>query len=131
MSLSPTTIRTTRRLSAAVAAGVVFDAVWVGAPFLVVMALPFAVVAWRYRGRTIAANVALTAFCALYVLVGVLFMLANGFNAPTEANQPTETISAGDFVFVYVGTPLALWLGTRAVRAIWQHRQAGLEPTAA
>jgi hypothetical protein len=129
MSASATTTYTTRRLAAAIAGVVVFDALWVRAPFLVIMALPFAVVAWRYRGRTTAAEIALFAFCALYAVIGVMFILANGLHAPAEPNEAREVISAGDFVFAYVGTPLSIWLGGRATRSI-RARHIGIAPAA-
>lgn len=128
MSLSPTNITTTRRLAAAIAAAVAFDVAWVRAPFLIILAVPFAVIAWRYRGRTIAASIAVFAFSALFVAIGVAFILTNGLHAPAEPHQARETINAGDFVFAYIGTPLAAWLGVRAVRSLLQRRRTSLAP---
>jgi hypothetical protein len=92
---------------------VVFDTIWVRAPFLGLMALPFLIAAWRYREGRLATRMALGLWCALYVLIGVTFALSNGLHAPAEANVPQETINPGDFAFVYLGTPIAAWLGAR------------------
>jgi hypothetical protein len=105
----------TRRLAGAIAAIVVFDAVWVRAPFLAFIAMPFVITAWRYREGRMATRIALGLWCALYVLIGVTFALSNGLHAPAEPNVPQETISVGDFVFVYLGTPIAAWLLARVV----------------
>jgi hypothetical protein len=123
MSVNATAVRTTRRLAAAIAVVVVFDAVWVGAPFLVFMAVPFAVVAWRYRGRRVVSDVAVLVACAGYTVMGVTYMLTNGFDAPEEAGQAREAIGAGDFAAVYIGTPLAVWLAVRTVRSLGARRR--------
>ena len=102
-----------RRLGAAIAALVAFDAAFVHAPFLAIFAVPFAIVAWRYRGRHRAATIAALLWCVLWVIVGVSFMLNNGLHAPREAGKPSETIGIGDFLSVYVGTPLTAWLAVR------------------
>jgi hypothetical protein len=105
-------VQKTRALCAVLAAIVVFDAVWVRAPFLAQFALPFAVGAWRYRGGRVGAAV-LILFSALYVIVGVAFAASNGLHAPAEPGEATKTISPGDFAFAYIGTPVAAWLAVR------------------
>src|SRR4051812_29641859 len=106
-------VRTERRLSAAIAALIALDAVFVGAPGLAVFALPFAIVAWRYRGRHRVATIAALLWCVLWVIVGVNFMLGNGLHEPREAGKSIETINIGDFLSVYLGTPLTAWLTVR------------------
>jgi hypothetical protein len=113
----------TRGLAAAVASAVVFDAVWVRAPFLAVIAVPFVITAWRYREGRLSTRVAFGLWCALYVLIGVTFALSNGLHAPTEPNTTQETINAGDFVFVYLGTPIAAWLLVRLASRSDRRRQ--------
>jgi hypothetical protein len=108
-----------------IAANVVFDAVWVRAPFLAFIAVPFIVTAWRYREGRLATHVALGLWCALYVLIGVTFALSNGLHAPTEPNTAQETINPGDFAFVYLGTPIAAWLGVRLAMGSGRRRLAG------
>jgi hypothetical protein len=103
----------TRALAAAVAAVVILDVIWVRAPFLGFIALPFVIAAWRYREGRAATHIALGLWCALYVLIGVTFALSNGLQGPAEPNLPRETINPGDFAFVYLGTPVAAWLGIR------------------
>lgn len=113
-----------RQLAGAAGAAIVFDAAVVHAPFLVIAAVPFLVAAWRYRGRHTAATLALAVWCALWVLVGVTYALSNGLHAPTEPNQATETIGIGDVIGVFVGAPLAAWLGVRLVVGRVRHRVA-------
>ncbi|MEX2293526.1 MAG: hypothetical protein WD691_07020 [Acidimicrobiales bacterium] len=103
----------TRRIAGAIAVVVVVDALWVQAPFLVVLALPFAMVAWRYRGEHAASGAAVMLLCTAYAAIGVSYALTNGLHGPVETGQLREVISVGDFVFVYFGTPLAVWLGVR------------------
>jgi hypothetical protein len=119
----------TRQLAAALAGIVVFDAIWVRAPFLTIFGIPFLVAAWRYREGRLPTRIALGLWCALYVLVGVTFALSNGLQAPAEPNLPRETISPGDFAFAYFGTPLAAWLAVRL--AFGKRRQRVSGPAAA
>lgn len=117
MSVASNPVQATRRLAGAIAAFVLFDAVWVRAPFLAALAVPFAVAAWRYRGKHRSTNVALLAWCALYVAAGISYALSNGLHSPAEAGEPRDVINAGDFVFVYLGTPASAWLGARLLRS--------------
>jgi hypothetical protein len=121
---SSTTVRTTRLVAAAIALAVVIDVAWVRAPFLIILAVPFAVIAWRYRDRSVAGNVAVFAASVLYALLGITYIAANGLHAPAEPGRAAETIGVGDFVFAYIGTPLAIWLGARAGRALLGRRHA-------
>jgi predicted MFS family arabinose efflux permease len=63
-------------------------------------------------------------WCALWVLLGVTYALSNGLHAPAEAGKAAETISIGDAIGVYVGAPLAAWLGIRLVVGRVVHRPA-------
>lgn len=85
-----------RLLCAGVAAIVLVDAAIVRAPYLTLLAVPFIVAAVGLRKAHLVTLVALFAWSALYVVVGVNFAIANGFDAP-----------AGDLVFTYAGTPMA------------------------
>src|SRR4051812_3447464 len=68
----------TRALASAVAVTIIFDALWVRAPFLGILAVPFLVTAWRYREGRTPTRVALGLWCALYVLICVTYALSNG-----------------------------------------------------
>lgn len=58
--------------------------------------------------------VALAVVCALYVVLGVNYAVANGFDAEW-----------GDLLFAYGGTPVALAAGTLAVvRLVQRHQSA-------
>ena len=100
-----------RALSAAIASIVVVDAIVVGAPFLAIVAVPFVVgaVALRHDGGL--AEGALAAWSVLYVVVGVNYAVANGFDAPWA-----------DLLFAYVGTPLAAAIVVHFVRSFLSHR---------
>jgi hypothetical protein len=111
---SPNSI-TTRRIAAAIAAVVVLDVLWVRAPFLIIAAVPFAVAALAYRAKHVVSGVALIAFCALYALLGISYALNNGLH-PAEPGEAAELITVGDFAFVYIGTPLAVWLAVHTAR---------------
>ncbi|MEY2433184.1 MAG: hypothetical protein QOC92_2909 [Acidimicrobiaceae bacterium] len=103
----------TRTLAATVAAMIIFDTIWVRAPFLAILALPFIITAWRYRDGRTSTRIALGLWCALYVLIAVTYAIGNGMNSPKEPNQATETISVGDFVGVYLAGLVAAWLGVQ------------------
>ena len=119
------TVAGTRAIAAAIGAVVVLDVVWVRAPFLLILGLPFIATAWRYRGRHLAANVGLILWCLVYVAVGVSFALSNGLQAPAEPGDVTRSaINVGDFAAVYIGTPLAGWLGVRAAKSLLRHGRA-------
>ena len=124
MSLSTTDTngRRSRQLAAAIAAAVLIDVLWVRAPFLALLAVPFAIIAWRYRGGA-AGSVAVALVCGLYIAVGVSYMLSNGLHY-AEPGEPSAWITPGDFVFVYIGTPLAVWLAVRAVGRLVRCRHA-------
>lgn len=121
LSTTDTSVRS-RQLAAAIAAAVLIDVLWVRAPFLGVLAIPFALIAWRYRGGA-AGSVAAALMCGLYIVIGVSYMLSNGLHY-AEPGEPSAWISPGDFVFVYIGTPLAAWLAARAVRRLVKGRPA-------
>lgn len=95
-----------RGIAAALAAIVVVDAVSVGAPGLALLAVPFAIAAWRFRAGTWWGTTLLGLWSALYVLIGANYAIANGVDA-----------GWGDLLFAYVGTPLALALLVLTVRA--------------
>jgi hypothetical protein len=117
----------TRLIAAGVGAVVVFDVIWVRAPFLLTLGIPFVVASLRYRDRHATTRALLVAFCLLYVVLGVSFAASNGLRAPAEPGEVARsTINPGDFAFVYIGTPLAAWLGVRLTgqffgrnRSIW------------
>ncbi|MDQ3757299.1 MAG: hypothetical protein M3394_05585 [Actinomycetota bacterium] len=88
-----------RTLCAALAAIVVFDAAWVQAPGLAMMAVPFLVAALRVRRGTTVGMAVLMVFAVLYAVVGVNYAIANGIS-----------VNPGDFAFAYVGTPVAVAL---------------------
>ena len=91
-------------------------------PYLLVfLAIPFAIIAWRYRGGVVG-SVAVALFCGLFIAVGVSWMLSNGLHY-AEPGEPSEWINPGDFVMVYIGTPLAAWLAVRAVGRLVPGRQ--------
>ena len=92
-----------RVLCAAVGAIVVIDALAVQAPGLALLAVPFlaAALALRQGGR--AASAVLVIVSALYVVAGVNYAIANGFDA-----------GWGDLLFAYAGTPIALLAGLLA-----------------
>lgn len=69
------------------------------------------------------ASVAVTLVCGLYLAAGVSYMLSNGLHY-AEPGEPSTWINPGDFVFVYIGTPLAVWLAVRAVGRLVVRRQA-------
>lgn len=133
----PTTSRTTdadrelhrtRLIAAAIGAVVVFDVVWVRAPFLLGLGLPFLVAAWRYRDGHRTTNVALALFCLLYVAVGLSFAASNGLHAPAEPDDVTRsTINPGDFAAIYIGTPLAAWLAVRLGGALRHRARRGAQ----
>ena len=114
----PAGLTRTRLIAAAIGAVVVLDVLWVRAPFLILLGVPFMVAAWRYRGRHAVSNVALAVFCILYAVVGVSYAVNNGLNAPAEPGQTASTINPGDFAAVYIGTPLAMLLGARIVGSV-------------
>lgn len=118
----------TRLIAAAIGVVVVFDVAWVRAPFLLMLAVPFLVAAWRYRGEHPASKVALVAVCVLYVAAGVAYAINNGLRGPTEPGEASKFINPGDFAMVYIGTPLAAWL---VVRLIASMRRSRLERTSA
>jgi hypothetical protein len=122
LSTTDTNVRRSRQLAAAIAAAVLIDVLFVRAPFLAFLAIPFAIIAWRYRGGA-AGSVAVALFCGLYVAAGVSYMLSNGLH-PAEPGEPSKLINPGDFVFVYIGTPLAAWLAVRAVGRLVRGRGA-------
>ena len=105
----------TRLIAAGIGAVVVLDVLWVRAPFLILLGVPFMIAAWRYRGRHAVSKIALAVFSLLYVAVGVSYAVSNGLNAPAEPGEAASTINPGDFAVVYIGTPLAMWLGVRVV----------------
>ena len=120
LSTSDTNGRRSRQLAAAVAIAVLIDVLWVRAPFLAVLAVPFAIIAWRYRGGVVG-SVALALFSGVFIAIGVSWMLANGLHY-AEPGEPSEWINPGDFVMVYIGTPLAAWLAVRAVGSLVRGR---------
>jgi hypothetical protein len=123
----------TRALCAGIAAVVVLDVVWVRAPFLIIVAVPFLVAAWRYRRGGLPATLGLVVAAALYVLIGVAYAVANGFHEPLDegATGPRDLINPGDFAFVYVGTPLAAWLLVHLVGSLLRRRSIRREAMAA
>jgi hypothetical protein len=130
MSAGPSSVRMARRIAAAIAVVIVFDALWVQAPFLVLLAAPFAITAWRYRQGHLISSIGVIACSSVYALIGVTYALSNGLHSPQEIGQPREVISVGDFAFVYVGSPLAVWLVLH-VGASMVRRPAAAASTAA
>jgi hypothetical protein len=103
-----------RGLCAAIAAIVVVDAIAVGAPGLALLAVPFLIAAAALRRESTIPMVALTVLAAVYVLIGVNYAVANGFDAEW-----------GDLLFAYGGTPVAAAIGALAVMRLAQrHRVA-------
>ena len=116
-------VNKTRAIAAAIVAVVVFDAAIVQAPFLAFLGVPFLVAALFYRGRHVVTSAVLVLFCLLYVVIGVNYAIANGLQNPAEPGEPRETINIGDFVGVYGGTALAIWLGVRVVMSLAGRRR--------
>jgi hypothetical protein len=101
-----------RGLAAVVGAIVVVDALAVGAPGLALLALPFLLAAAAIRRESTAPLVALVVVSVLYVVIGVNYAVANGFDAEW-----------GDLLFAYGGTPVALILGgLAAMRLVRRYR---------
>lgn len=121
------TIRRTRQLAGLVALAVIFDVIWVKAPFLVVFAVPFALAAWRLRTGRIWTRIALIAWSALYVALGVVFIVNNGIHDGAGDN-PDGWINPGDFVFAYVGTPLAALLAYQLIAGWVRMRRTNPAP---
>lgn len=112
-----------RQLSGAVAIAVLVDVAWVRAPFLAFLAVPFAVAAWRYRRGRAVTTVALTLWCALYTLIGVIYAINNGLHDPQGPGETvTHWINPGDFVAIYIGTPIAIWLAVVLVTRLTGRR---------
>lgn len=111
---SATPLVVLRGLCAAIAAIVIVDAISVGAPGLALLAVPFLIGAAALRRESSVPMVALAVVCALYVVLGVNYAVANGFDAEW-----------GDLLFAYGGTPVALAAGTLAVvRLVQRHQTA-------
>jgi hypothetical protein len=88
-----------RMLCAALSAVILFDVAMVRAPGLALLAVPFIVGAARMTGGHRLWMAVLAGWSGLFVAIGVAYASANHFDAP-----------AGDLVFAYAGTPLALAL---------------------
>lgn len=111
---SATPLVVLRGLCAAIAAIVVVDAIAVGAPGLALLAVPFLIGAAALRRESTVPMVALAVVSALYVVLGVNYAVANGFDAEW-----------GDLLFAYGGTPVALAAAALAVvRLVQRHRTA-------
>jgi hypothetical protein len=119
---SEQSIQRMRQLALAVTAVVVFDMVWVRAPFGAIIALPFAITAWRLRTARIPTRLALIAACALYVAIGVSYAMSNGIHDGAGHNA-SALINPGDFAFAYLGTPLAALLALQVVLYSLQGRR--------
>ena len=104
--------RSINALAGIVGGIVVLDAISVGAPGLALLAVPFAIIAWRFRKATWWGSTLALLFCALFVAIGVNFIIANGFDAPW-----------GDLLFAYVGTPVTLAAGVLIVRHLIARRR--------
>jgi len=115
MSVRSSNSVTTRRIAAGIAAVVVLDVAWVHAPFLLMFAIPFVVIALRYRGEHAVSGIAVIAFAALYAIIGASFALSSGLHYH-EPGEPTRLLNPGEFAFAYIGTPLAVWLVVQTVR---------------
>ena len=112
--MTESTIRRTRQLAGAVALAVAVDVAWVKAPFLVIMAVPFALTAWRLRSARVPTRIAIVLFSALYALIGASYALSNGIHDGAGHNS-SALINPGDFVGVYVGSAFAVWLAVHVV----------------
>ena len=93
---------------------VVVDAIAVGAPGLALLAVPFLIAAAALRRESTVPMVGLALVCALFVLIGVNYAVANGFDA-----------GWGDLLFAYGGTPVALATGALAVMRLVQTHRTG------
>ncbi len=109
---SATPLVVLRGLCAAIAAIVIVDAISVGAPGLALLAVPFLIGAAALRRGSTVPMVALAVLSALYVVLGVNYAVANGFDAEW-----------GDLLFAYGGTPIALAACALAVMRLVQRRQ--------
>ena len=98
-----------RALCAAVGSIVIVDALAVQAPGLALLAVPFLIAAVALRQAARASSAALAVLSALFVAIGVSFVVSNGFDAEW-----------GDLLFAYVGTPLALAAGLMAAMRLLQ-----------
>jgi hypothetical protein len=96
-----------RVLCGVLAIVVLVDALWVRAPGLALLALPYAIGAVGMRRGRVVPTVVIALFAALYVFVGANFAIASGFDAP-----------GGDLVFAYLGTPVAALLLIVAIRRV-------------
>ena len=92
-----------RALCAGLGVIVIIDALSVQAPGLALLGLPFllAGAALREGGRLPMAALALVS--GLFVAIGVMFAVSNGFDA-----------GWGDLLFAYAGTPVAVAIGLLA-----------------
>jgi hypothetical protein len=133
VSVTASPVHRTRLVAGAIAAFVLFDTIWVRAPFLAFLAVPFAVAAGRFRDEHRITNIALLAWSGFYVALGVMFAVTNGLHAPAEVGQAREAINPGDFAFAYLGTPAAAWLALRLGRSALRPRShvVHASPTAA
>src|SRR4051794_17756818 len=122
---SPTNI--TRMIAAAIALFVLIDVLWVGAPFLIMLAVPFALTAWRYRDQHRATNIVVFLFSALFVALGIAFILSNGLHEQ-EPGEASKVITVGDFIFPYSGPPPPAGRAARPPRAA--ARRGGAETPA-
>ena len=96
-----------RALCGVLAVVVLVDTLWVRAPGLGLLAVPFVVGAVGMRRGRVVPTVVIALFAALFVFVGANYATANGFNGP-----------GGDLVFAYLGTPVAGVLLIVAIRRL-------------
>lgn len=101
-----------RALAGAVALIVLIDTATVLAPGLGLLAVPFIIAALRYKRGTWWGSALVFVWAALFVVIGVAFIAANGFDA-----------GWGDLLFAWAGTPVALALAVSVVRHLVTRRR--------
>ena len=102
-----------RGLAALLAAVVIIDTIVVQAPGLGLLAVPFVVAAIAYKKRRLVPTVLLLLWTLLFVVIGVAFIAATGFDA-----------GWGDLLFAYVGTPAAIALAFVLGRQLLHRKRA-------
>lgn len=94
-----TNVSQARSFAAAAAVVVVIDALSVGAPGLGLLGLPFVIVAIGYRNAHRPTRYVAAAWCALYLVLAVNYVAANGVDAPW-----------GDLLFAFGGSAAVIGL---------------------
>ncbi|MFP5328313.1 MAG: hypothetical protein ACLGHT_12620 [Acidimicrobiia bacterium] len=115
MSATATALRdvdVTRVAAAGIAAVVLIDVAVVRAPFLAILAVPYAIGAVTYRGRRTVSSIIFGLFAILFLVISGNFIVATGFDA-----------GWGDLLFAYGGSVLALVLLVALARIVFAGRR--------